>query len=302
MSKKIFTLLFGIIAGFCASAQTPSYDFESWTKTNGYETPIGFFSIGAIKSTDSHMGDFALELISPKDTGGKVTQPARAVTAAPDSTGRYIIGYATKSKPRSMSFWYKYLPDTAGGKKDSFTFEFGSFKSGTNGARIFATREFITSREFQTTYKQVSFNLTYPDSNSSSSITPDSAYISIFSSTYANPRASKLFIDDIAFGQFSAIQEATITSPVVKAAVKADIFPNPAYDNYTFVRFNAPSDAMVNMRVYTIDGRLVYQQSSHVIRGLNNLKLNIETLSSGMYILKAESGNYQIQSKFNVSR
>ncbi|MEE2931739.1 MAG: T9SS type A sorting domain-containing protein [Bacteroidota bacterium] len=72
-----------------------------------------------------------------------------------------------------------------------------------------------------------------------------------------------------------------------------EIFPNPATDKLNIVSYGV---TMKQIDIYSLDGRLIFSKNSN----LNEEKLNISSLPSGIYILNIESENYQVKRKFIV--
>lgn len=71
------------------------------------------------------------------------------------------------------------------------------------------------------------------------------------------------------------------------------IFPNPSR-NLLKICFNSPNECLVTVKLYDVSGRLVEKQK--IVKteiGSNEILLMPEVLSSGIYFVRLESGNYQ---------
>jgi hypothetical protein len=63
------------------------------------------------------------------------------------------------------------------------------------------------------------------------------------------------------------------------------LYPNPAKNNLNVV-LATERDAKATIVLYDISGKAMRQISTQLMKGNNNIKLNIAGLSSGEYILK----------------
>ncbi|MES2847718.1 MAG: T9SS type A sorting domain-containing protein [Bacteroidota bacterium] len=76
------------------------------------------------------------------------------------------------------------------------------------------------------------------------------------------------------------------------------VYPNPARDKI-IVWFNAEKICPAVIRIFDIDGKLVYSKNLQVNNGSNNVPLNIEKFIKGNYVLKTEINGTVIVSKFS---
>ncbi|OEK09662.1 hypothetical protein A8C32_13250 [Flavivirga aquatica] len=74
-----------------------------------------------------------------------------------------------------------------------------------------------------------------------------------------------------------------IETPVV---VKAKVFPNPIYYNYTNVFLRARFNSELIFKIYTKEGVLVEIKKAQVHKGFNRIPLKVSSLKRGLYILK----------------
>ncbi|WP_207494220.1 T9SS type A sorting domain-containing protein [Aridibaculum aurantiacum] len=72
----------------------------------------------------------------------------------------------------------------------------------------------------------------------------------------------------------------------VTALSFSSVYPNPAKDKLSIIA-SAPSADRINLVVTDLAGKVVKQQAINVVAGDNNLSLEVTSLPSGSYILKA---------------
>jgi len=63
------------------------------------------------------------------------------------------------------------------------------------------------------------------------------------------------------------------------------IFPNPASENTSFV-FNASEKGNAIISVFSVDGRIVLSQQVDVVSGENTIQFNVNSLSTGNYVVE----------------
>lgn len=72
------------------------------------------------------------------------------------------------------------------------------------------------------------------------------------------------------------------------------IVPNPVQNNLT-ASISSPTKGLINLQVLDIMGRMIQQQQVIIQEGTNVIPVNVSTLGSGIYLLKAiSSDNHQI--------
>jgi hypothetical protein len=64
------------------------------------------------------------------------------------------------------------------------------------------------------------------------------------------------------------------------------LYPNPAKSELNMI-LTSPSNSRIKIIVSDVTGRAVMQQTTSLVSGDNNLKMNIEKLSAGSYVIKA---------------
>jgi hypothetical protein len=76
----------------------------------------------------------------------------------------------------------------------------------------------------------------------------------------------------------------------IDAISLSNIYPNPA-KNKLNITIAAPANDKVKIEIRDVAGKLVMQQSSTIINGDNNLTVDVTSLPSGSYFIKAISNN-----------
>jgi hypothetical protein len=91
---------------------------------------------------------------------------------------------------------------------------------------------------------------------------------------------------------------ALLGSQQFENSVSFGVYPNPSLDKKISVVYDAPSyGADKNtISIFTLTGAKVYE-AKLASAGFNNTAINLESLTSGVYILKFESGNYSATKK-----
>lgn len=79
------------------------------------------------------------------------------------------------------------------------------------------------------------------------------------------------------------------------------IFPNPSNSGSANVKFNLNSTAGVTINIYNALGQIVQTiDPSLIVAGTNNIAINTESFSSGIYTVKIEGNGYSATEKFVV--
>lgn len=77
-----------------------------------------------------------------------------------------------------------------------------------------------------------------------------------------------------------------------KNAARLNVFPNPTIGDIN-IKFNA-SKVKSPIEIFDIQGRLVQENTEEREVGENNIKLNLESLSAGIYIVRVETSTFKI--------
>ncbi|KAF5039515.1 Outer membrane protein Omp28 [anaerobic digester metagenome] len=109
-------------------------------------------------------------------------------------------------------------------------------------------------------------------------------------SAYGN----NLYVDDINLSPTAAISENEIGSAI-------SVYPNPAND-LTTVSVNSASSVNAVVTVVNTLGEVVFNSSTWLNNGLNNLNINTENLDNGVYYISVQTTEGVMNSTFVVGR
>lgn len=80
-------------------------------------------------------------------------------------------------------------------------------------------------------------------------------------------------------------------------SIHFEMFPNPVSDQVN-VTFDLAEKSTVNLEIYSIDGRLVYQQANGTFQGQTKFAISTKEFNSGIYILKLSTNTDLVVRKF----
>jgi len=98
---------------------------------------------------------------------------------------------------------------------------------------------------------------------------------------------------------FSALNSLVASSDVVTSSVKLSVYPNPAKGNIA-VTYNSRGNSVIQLRVFDITGRTVYNRKEQNIKAVNTFNLNLSGRSAGMYYLEITEGKVKQRMKFVI--
>lgn len=109
-------------------------------------------------------------------------------------------------------------------------------------------------------------------------------------SNYGN----NLFLDDINIDAGASIVENDIVSVL-------NLYPNPA-DNATTLRIESNSSSGAMIVIYNTIGEQVYASSTYVNKGSNEVSLNTNELTNGIYVVQVQIGAEQYNLRLSIAR
>ena len=68
------------------------------------------------------------------------------------------------------------------------------------------------------------------------------------------------------------------------------VFPNPTTNNIN-IEFEAKKEAILNINILDITGKIVFSNTFQSNLGSNNVELKIETLEAGLYFIEMSDSN-----------
>jgi hypothetical protein len=109
-------------------------------------------------------------------------------------------------------------------------------------------------------------------------------------SAYGN----NLYVDDINLSPSASISENEMGSAI-------SVYPSPASE-FTTLSVNSASSINAVVSVVNTLGEVVYNSSSWLNAGLNNLNINTENLNNGVYFISVETTEGVMNTSFVVSK
>jgi len=76
------------------------------------------------------------------------------------------------------------------------------------------------------------------------------------------------------------------------------VFPNPSKKNIKII-FNQV-DGQVNLRLININGKLIFKEQKVVTLNNNDVVINVESLSKGVYFVFADGANFRYSKKLLI--
>jgi hypothetical protein len=271
--KRTFTLIssFFFISSVWAANPVPNPGFESWVDANNATSWTSSLSGTITKATlaaDIHSGTAAAK-------GSVVVSTS---TYTPQLSSPIPAGFPVTLRHAYLEFWYKCNLASGGGAPDKFVASITVYDSGggTIGYNI-GTSGTITANATSYAFKQVP--ITYIGTG------PAKAII-IFTvqpqDGSPNPHNGTYFIvDDV------DLSNTLIGIDEIEESVKLQVFPNPVIDN-----MKIKTEASKPMQITLSDalGRVVLQRASSApVNGVIQDTVQVESLSSGMYLLMLTS-------------
>ncbi|MBA3649795.1 MAG: T9SS type A sorting domain-containing protein [Chitinophagales bacterium] len=80
-----------------------------------------------------------------------------------------------------------------------------------------------------------------------------------------------------------------------------NVYPNPNKGNMTIEYFGS-SESDVQLKIYDLMGKVVYNQINHAVNGTNTYSVNADKLSSGIYMVEINAGGEFERSKIMVQK
>ena len=78
-----------------------------------------------------------------------------------------------------------------------------------------------------------------------------------------------------------------------------NIFPNPT-NGISYMTLNSKSAAVANVKIYSIDGRLISKWNEELMQGEHTLKLDLTNIEPGMYFIEVVENNERVTAKLMI--
>lgn len=259
--------------------QIPNNSFENWTAINGYSTPDNWDNLNPVTSSSNiftclqgnpnNQGAMYLYLIS-KNIPGKGVVPGKAVSGEIDTvTFEPISGFPYTNRPLQLNYNMQYMPYDP---TDSINVSVLITKwnnGNSNRDTIAYGANYYNAMAHQ--WMLGSTHLNYI-----SNAVPDSAIITISSSSKIPKEGSYIYIDDLQFdGTFTGIEEQT--------PLNWRVYPNPTQG---ILNINMADNSIFTANIYNALGIQIYSA-----KATSTMQIELSPLPTGMYFLKIQSEN-----------
>lgn len=259
------------------SGQIPNNSFENWTAINGYSTPDNWDNLNPVTSSSNiftclqgnpnNQGSMYLYLIS-KNIPGKGVVPGKVVSGKIDTvTFEPISGFAYTNRPLQLNYSMQYMPYDP---TDSINVSVLITK--WNNGNLNRDTIAYGANYYNAMAHQWMLGSTYL--NYISNAIPDSAIITISSSSKNPKEGSYIYIDDLQFdGTFTGIEEQT--------AFNYNVYPNPTEG---VLNINMADHSVFTANVYNTLGMQVYSG-----KAISTLQIELSSYPAGIYFLNIHS-------------
>jgi hypothetical protein len=284
--KKISTLLTAILFSGILAAQIPNSGFETWTTTSGYDVPTGWDQLNSMtspmstytcmKGTPGTVGSSYIKLVSKTVTGMGV-MPGVAVSGVIDmATIKPKSGFASTVRPVSLTGSWQYM--AYGSDQGHIAVLLSKWNTAMN------MRDTISYTDYSLPGMAMSWaTFTIPLTYRTGSV-PDSAIIVLSASGTTPVNSSYLYVDNLAFTG----TVPTGISAVVNSSNSFSIFPNPA-TNVAIINYTSTSSQNVKVSVNDVSGKLIQTIQPSVVTGKNQIQVDLNGLSKGVYVIRLDS-------------
>ena len=289
------------------AAAIPNYDFENWTPT-GFSNPDGWTSLNTfsflfgfppnvIPVSPGHTGKYAVNIKTQALNFGGSYDTMGFVTTGSFGSSTPQGGFPMSTKPDSIGFYYKY--NNSFNTKDSAVFAI-MFSKWSNSTHLTATVDsYFVRLGAATNWKFIT--IPFVDLTGKPF---DTANIGVLSSDFADSAdfhpgvGNNITVDDITF-YYNGVG---IAAGFVIRDLK--IFPNPASEQINFeLTIDKPKENLA-VSIFDMSGKIVQtKQISSLVSGQNNVSVDLNSLSTGNYVIVLTSENRTLFSKkFSISR
>lgn len=293
------TLTIDSISFLHSSQPFPNGDFENWTEITSGEDPVSwgtyanqfpFYHLPVLvtKTTDAHLGNFAVKLIS--DTG-TVQPPFGSGLHGDTIIGSLQLNLLNGFSSTKYPFAYRpdsligYIKGTVATVADNFNLVWTQFSN--NGNNI-GQANYISVNSISD-YTRFSTPVTY-----SSGLTPDSLMLTIFAGNPGNYIPGNVFyVDDLSF----IYNSVGINSPSGTLSLsKCKIYPNPAKNLIYFDLYDTDKNAI--LEIIDSKGSIVISKTIYETKN----GLDISSLENGLYFYVLNNNGRQATGKFVITK
>lgn len=102
-------------------------------------------------------------------------------------------------------------------------------------------------------------------------------------------------------GASSASSKSYPANEVTDISDKQLLYPNPASE-FVMMHFNSIEEGQVNVQIFNAAGQLVKQSVIKITKGYNQVKIAVNDIKQGMYLLRINKGELNMLRKFVIAR
>lgn len=285
MKKHVLALSTTFLAS-ALLAQVPNGGFEDWTPSGlGYDEPDGWVTWNQLSFPIG--GSLSCEEVSPGSAGSscaKITTlsvsglgvlPGLVFTGDPMALAP---GFPYSSRPAALNGKVKF--DIPAGDGAIISVSFTKWNTGTNSQDAIGGGLLTFTPGTQSTWGNVSVPITYglPDN-------PDTATVTILSSTGSGVPGSTIWVDELSFGAASSVNEVNATAFSMNTTVTDPLHL-------------ATGTEMAELTILDLSGRVVRTER---VSG-TAATVSLGTLTPGMYVARIRFADNTLGAQTFVKR
>jgi hypothetical protein len=262
--------LCALLASGAVVAQVPNGGFEQWTSFGTYEDPTGWTSLNILTSslgasasceqyTPASNGSYAVK-VTTRTLAGLGVLPGLLLSGSPEAA---VDGFPYTSRPQALNGQWR--ADLATGDEAMVVVTLSRWDA-VAGERVTVGAGVATSSSDINAWTNFSAVIEYAETSN-----PDTASITILSSSGAGVDGSWLAVDELAFGGAVGIGEAYMGN--------YQLYPVPVVDQLTLTA----EQPVQSIELWSADGRLVLTDRP----GTDRVALDLCGFSAGAYTLVA---------------
>jgi hypothetical protein len=280
----------------------PNNDFESWDAVNSVEPQDWMTTnqfdlylnrpLGVIPVTPGKTGKLAVKITSNvMDFGGPEPSDTFGILALgnqnSDNPGMGLV-----DNPDSLGFWYKY--SNSKNLKDSAyaVVTFSRYNSSTQQTVQLDSSAFALGAAANFTYKTLKFPKVYGKG-------PDTIGL-FFSSSKFTPTGRGV-------GNYLIVDDVVLWSHFVGIPISLNnqengfVYPNPAKESIN-VQFELNKPSEITISLVDLSGRKIKSGDYTLTKGKQSVKIDIQDVTDGQYLVVIAQGDNQIYSRKVVVR
>lgn len=311
--KKVL-LIISLFVSIQASAQTiPNAGLDTWTNLIFFYEPQGYVTsnyasvllgTGGLpvanvfrSSSVKHSGTYSAKLTSyAQNVGDTSGLPGLMITGALDLQNATIKpGFPISGKrPESLKGFYRY---ELGNRPDSglVTVALSKYDTSLGSLNIVgAGAAFLNPTNTFTEFTVPIFYTTEDVPDTAIIIFSTTSTVSLDSTALTSaPINCTMYVDDLSFfGNLVGYE------PIDKL-IEAALYPNPSLNELN-VSFQIQNPSEASIKLLSIDGKVVLENSKNLTAGKQNLKLDVSNVNAGMYQVLITTADGTISKKAAV--